>query len=96
MSILKKPVVTEKYNALAEKHNQYGFIVDKKATKDEIRKEVEKIYDVTVTEIRTMVYAGKTKTRFTKRNFVTGKTKGFKKAIVTLKEGNQIDFYSNI
>lgn len=96
MSILKKPLVTEKYTALSEKLNQYGFIVDKKATKEDIKKEIEKIYDVAVAGVRTMVYAGKTKTRYTKRNFVTGRTTSFKKAIVTLKEGNQIDFFSNI
>jgi large subunit ribosomal protein L23 len=96
MSILKKPVVTEKYTALGEKHNQYGFIVAKTATKEDIRKEIEKIYDVTVANIRTMVYAGKSKVRYSKKSFVHGKTRGFKKAVVTLKPGNQIDFYSNI
>jgi large subunit ribosomal protein L23 len=96
MSILRKPLVTEKYTALGEKLNQYGFICDKKATKDQIRAEVEKVYDVKVDEIRTMVYAGKSKTRSTKKSIVHGKTRGFKKAIVTLKEGSNIDFYSNI
>jgi large subunit ribosomal protein L23 len=96
MSILKKPLVTEKYAALNEKLNQYGFIVDRKATKEQIKAEIEKVYEVAVTGVRTMVYAGKVKNRYTKRNFVTGRTPGFKKAIVTLKDGDQIDFYSNI
>jgi len=96
MSILRKPLVTEKYTALGEKHGQYGFIVDRKATKDQIKAEVEKVYDVQVAVIRTMVYAGKTKTRYSKKTFIHGKTRGFKKAIVTLKEGSNIDFYSNI
>ena len=96
MSILRKPIVSEKYTALGEKHHQFGFIVDKKASKDQIKAEVEKVYDVKVDEIRTMVYAGKSKTRYSKKTFIHGKTRGFKKAIVTLKEGNTIDFYSNI
>ena len=96
MSILKKPLLTEKYSALTEKHNQYSFIVAKKASKDEIRKEIELLYDVKVSGIRTMVYAGKSVTRYTNKNFIHGKKNGFKKAIVTLNEGNQIDFYSNI
>jgi large subunit ribosomal protein L23 len=96
MSILRKPLVTEKYTALGEKHNQFGFICDKKATKVQIKAEIEKVYDVQVDEIRTMVYAGKSKTRYSKKSFIHGKTRGFKKAVVTLKEGNTIDFYSNI
>ncbi|MGZ5280801.1 MAG: 50S ribosomal protein L23 [Bacteroidia bacterium] len=96
MGVLKKPLLTEKYTALTEKYNHYGFIVEKRATKDEIRKEIELLYDVKVSEVRTMVYAGKTVTRHTKRNFIHGKKNGFKKAIVKLNEGNQIDFYSNI
>jgi large subunit ribosomal protein L23 len=96
MSILRKPLVTEKYTALNEKHNQVGFIVDKKATKEQIKAEVEKVYEVQVDAIRTMVYAGKSKSRYSKKTFIHGKTKGFKKAIVTLKQGSNIDFYSNI
>ena len=96
MSVLKKPLVTEKYSALGEKLNQYGFVVEKKATKVQIKKEIEKLYEVQVSAIRTMVYAGKRKTRYAKKNFVEGKTTGFKKAIVTLKDGDRIDFYSNL
>lgn len=96
MGVLKRPLVTEKYTALQEKLNQYGFIVEKRATKEEIKREIELLYDVQVAEVRTMVYAGKSVTRYTKRNFIHGKKNGFKKAIVKLTEGNQIDFYSNI
>ncbi|RZK24722.1 MAG: 50S ribosomal protein L23 [Flavobacterium sp.] len=96
MGVLKKPMVTEKYTALGEKYGHYGFIVEKRATKEEIRKEIELLYDVKVASIRTMVYAGKTVTRYTNKNFIHGKKNGFKKAIVKLNEGNQIDFYSNI
>lgn len=96
MSILKRPLLTEKYTELQEKLNQYGFIVAKKATKDQIKSEIEKIYDVSVAEVRTMIYAGKDKTRFTKKSFIKGRTSAFKKAIVKLKEGDTIDFYSNI
>ncbi len=96
MSVLKKPVASEKYTKLGEKLNQYAFIVDKKATKDIIKKEIQKVYEVTVTDIRTMTYAGKTKTRYTKKGFVEGKKPAYKKAVVTLKKGEQIDYYSNI
>ena len=96
MSVLKKPIATEKYTRLGEKLNQYAFIVDKKATKDIIKKEIQKVYDVNVTAIRTMTYLGKSKVRHTKKGFVEGKKADFKKAVVTLKKGEQLDFYSNI
>lgn len=96
MSVLKKPIITEKATRQQEKLNQYGFIVDKHATKPQIKAEIEKVYDVVVEEIRTMVYPGKSKTRYTKRNFLHGRTPAYKKAIVHLKDGDQIDFYSNI
>jgi large subunit ribosomal protein L23 len=96
MTVLKKPVVTEKFTQLGEKHGQYGFIVDKKATKEQIKAEIEKLYEVNVAAVRTMVYAGKSKTRYTKRAFINGRTPAFKKAVVTLKEGQTIDFYANI
>jgi large subunit ribosomal protein L23 len=95
MSVLKKPVVTEKYLELAKKRNQYGFICTKKATKDEIKAEVEKVYEVEVVRVNTMIYPGKSKSRFTKKGFVEGRTIAYKKAVVTLKEGQTIDFYGN-
>lgn len=82
--------------AQAEKLNRYGFIVDKRADKLQIRKEVEDLYGVKVDSVNTIRYAGKRKSRYTKAGFVEGRTNAYKKAIVTLKEGQAIDFYSNI
>jgi large subunit ribosomal protein L23 len=95
MSILRKPLITEKVSALNEK-GVYGLIVDKKANKIEIKKEVEKTYGVTVNSVNTMRYAGKRKVRHTKLGLSRGKQPAYKKALVTLKEGEVIDFYSNI
>lgn len=96
MEILQKPVITEKYSALAEKFNRYGFIVDKRANKIQIKQAVEELYGVSVASVNTMVYGGKTKSRYTKTGMIRGKANSFKKAVVTLVEGDVIDFYSNI
>jgi len=96
MSILKKPLITEKYTAISEKLNKYGFVVAKTASKDEIKKAVESMYGVKVTGINTMVYQGKSKTRFTKGGVFSGRKASFKKAVVTLEEGQKIDFFQNI
>ncbi|MEI6274777.1 MAG: 50S ribosomal protein L23 [Prolixibacteraceae bacterium] len=96
MEILIRPIVTEKMNAQAEKLNRYGFMVDKQANKFQIRKAVEEIYGVKVVSVNTMVYAGKLKSRFTKSGVITGRTNAYKKAVVTLNKGENIDFYSNI
>ena len=96
MSIIIKPVITEKMTAAGEKHNRYGFIVDRKANKIEIKQAVEKMYSVTVATVNTQNYVGKMKSRNTKSGLVTGRVSKAKKAIVTLKEGEMIDFYSNI
>lgn len=96
MSILKKPLITEKSTLLGEKLSQYGFLVDKDATKPQIIKAIETMYAVNVTGISTMVYAGKAKSRFTKKGLFEGRKPAFKKAIVTLKEGQVIDFFQNI
>jgi len=95
MDILKKPLVTEKMSSLNEK-GQYGFIVNNKANKVEIKREVEKIYGVNVESVNTMNYQGKSKSRYTKSKVITGRTPSFKKAIVTLAEGEVIDFYSGV
>ncbi len=95
MDILKKPLITEKISAMNER-GIYGFIVEKKASKPEIKKAVEKMYDVKVVEIRTMRYAGKPKTRYTKTKIVSGFSNAFKKAIVQVAEGDIIDFYGEI
>ena len=82
--------------AVAPAHNRYGFVVDKRANKIEIKNAVEQFYNVKVIDVNTMNYAGKVKSRYTKAGFLTGRTNAFKKAIVTLAEGDAIDFYANI
>jgi large subunit ribosomal protein L23 len=96
MNILIKPIVTEKMTAQGEDFNRYGFVVAKEANKLQIRQAVEELYDVKVAEVNTMRYAGKRKQRFTKSGVSVGKTSSYKKAVVTLAEGEVIDFYSNI
>ena len=96
MSIIVKPIISEKMTAQSETMNRYGFIVDKRADKIQIRKEIEELYGVNVASVNTIRYAGKRKSRYTKAGFVEGRTNAYKKAIVTLKEGEVIDFYSNI
>ena len=97
MGIIIKPIVTEKQTAITEKFpNRYGFRVSPDANKLEIKKAVEDMYGVTVESVHTMNYAGKKKSRYTKSGIINGKTSAFKKAIVTLKEGETIDFFSNI
>jgi len=94
--IIFKPIVTEKLTTLGEKLNRYGFIVDKTANKIDIKKAVQELYGVTVAEVNTLKYAGKVKSRFTKSGVITGRKNSYKKAIITLVEGEKIDFYSNI
>ena len=96
MDILIKPIVTEKMTAQGENMNRYGFVVDKNANKLQIKQAVEKTYNVSVESVNTMKYAGKNKTRNTRSGLLSGKTKSYKKAIITLAEGEVIDFYSNI
>lgn len=95
MSILKKPLVTEKVSSLNEK-GKYGFIVNADANKVEIRQAVEKQYGVNVEHVNTMNVMGKKKTRYTKTGILSGRRPGYKKAIVTLAQGEVIDFYSNV
>ncbi|MBI5011203.1 MAG: 50S ribosomal protein L23 [Bacteroidia bacterium] len=96
MEILLKPIVTEKMTSQGDKFNRYGFIVAKNANKLQIKKAVEELYSVSVDSVNTMRYGGKIKTRNTKSGLLVGKTAATKKAVVTLAEGNKIDFYSNI
>jgi large subunit ribosomal protein L23 len=96
MAILVKPLITEKMSLLGEQKGQYGFVVDTRANKTEIKAEIETMYNVEVDKIRTLVVAGKRKTRFTKSGVSNGRTSNFKKAIVSLKDGKTIDFYENI
>jgi large subunit ribosomal protein L23 len=96
MSILIKPIVTEKMTGLGDKFNRYGFIVDRNANKIQIKNAVEQLYGVTVEAVNTMRYGGKVKTRYTKSGVQSGKSVSTKKAVITLAAGNTIDFYSNI
>ncbi len=96
MNILIKPIVTEKMTDQGESLNRYGFIVRRDADKEQIKSAVESMYNVSVASVNTMVYGGKNKSRYTKGGMIKGKTNSFKKAIITLAEGDTIDFYSNI
>ena len=94
--IILKPIITEKAEMLSEKRNQYCFKVDKKANKLEIRKAVEKLYNVTVKDVNTMIVPGKERSRFTKTGVQRGTKASYKKAIVTLTAGETIDFFADI
>lgn len=96
MEALIKPILTEKMTIQGEKLNRYGFIVDPRANKLQVKSAVEQMYNVVVADVNTMNYMGKAKSRYTKAGMLTGRTNNFKKAIVTLKDGDKIDFYSNI
>lgn len=96
MAIQIFPVVTEKANAISEKGNRYTFKVSPDANKYQIISTIEQIYDVKVTGISTMNYDGKRKQRYTKSGLLRGKQSAFKKAVVTIAEGQTIDFYSNL
>lgn len=96
MEILVKPIITEKMTAQAEKLNRFGFVVDKRANKLEIKAAIEKMYGVKVESVNTQQYVGKVKSRNTKRGVATGRVNRNKKAIVTLKKGETIDFYASI
>ena len=96
MSVLIKPIITEKMTTDSELNNRYGFFVNPKANKLEIKSAVETTYGVSVKKVRTMNYGSERKTRYTKTGTRYSKTNVFKKAIVELAEGDSIDFYSNI
>jgi len=96
MGIIIKPIVSEKLTAQGEKLNRYGFVVANTANKIEIKSAIEKYYGVSVEAVNTVRYAGKIKTRNTTRGLAVGRTNSFKKAYITLKAGETIDFFSNI
>lgn len=96
MEILKKPILTEKASLLTEKLNRYAFKVDHRANKLQIKTAIEQMYGVNIEAVNTIVVSGKAKNRYTKAGFVSGKTAKYKKAIVTLKDGETIDFYGTI
>ncbi|WP_028909530.1 50S ribosomal protein L23 [Prevotella sp. AGR2160] len=97
MAFVIKPLVTEKFTKITEKFpNRFAFVVKPEANKLQIKNEIEKLYNVTVEDVNTVRYAGKRSSRYTKAGLVKGQKNAYKKAIVTLKEGDTIDFYSNI
>ncbi len=96
MGIIIKPIVTEKLSVQGEKLNRYGFIVDRKANKLQIKEEVEKLYNVTVTSVNTVNYHGKRRSRYTKSGLLRGRDNHFKKAYITVQGDDKIDLYANI
>ena len=96
MSVLIKPIITEKMTAYSELNNRYGFVVNPKANKLQIKDAIEATYGVSVKKVRTMNYGPTRKSRYTKTGVQHGKTNAIKKAIVDVVEGDIIDFYSNL
>lgn len=97
MAYIVKPLVTEKMTTITEKQNNvFGFIVRPEANKLQIKSEVEARYNVNVKSVRTMNYAGKNKSRYTRSGLIKGRSNAYKKVLVTLGDGETIDFYSNI
>jgi large subunit ribosomal protein L23 len=94
--VLIRPVITEKVNQQTEKLNRYCFVVDKKSNKLEIKKAVEEFYGVTVADVNTVVVPAKSKMRYTKAGFISGRKPSYKKAIITVAKGETIDLYANI
>jgi len=96
MEVLKKPLLTEKVSQLTDKLNRYAFIVDPRANKIQIKGAIETMYGINVVAVNTMRYVGKLKSRNTKAGPVSGRAAKYKKAIITVKDGETIDFYSTI
>jgi len=96
MSIIIKPIITEKITKEGEVFNRFGFVVDKKANKVQIKKAVEAAYGISVVTVNTMNYRADRTTKYTKSGLISGKTNSYKKAIVQVKDGETIDFYNNI
>ncbi len=94
--ILIRPIITEKATQLAEQQGKYSFVVDKRANKIEIKKAVEAFYNVQVQAVNTHVLPAKVKRRNTRSGVLLGRVSGYKKAIVTLAPGEEIDFYGDI
>ena len=95
-TILIKPIITEKAETLSEANKQYSFVVDKRSNKIEIRKAVEGMYSVNVASVNTMVMPAKAKSRNTRAGVVKGHISPYKKAIVKLADGEEIDFFGDI
>ncbi|TXB61933.1 50S ribosomal protein L23 [Phaeodactylibacter luteus] len=95
-TILVKPLITEKTERLSDQLGKYTFVVNKDANKIEIKKAIEDMYQVTVEEVKTLIMPAKTKNRSTRSGILTGRKAAFKKAVVTLADGEEIDFYGDI
>ncbi|MDZ7260976.1 MAG: 50S ribosomal protein L23 [candidate division KSB1 bacterium] len=93
--ILIKPILTEKMLKLQESQSKYAFMVDRRATKIDIKRAVQKKFDVTVKHVRTINVKGKTKRMNTRRGITRGQRPDWKKAIITLREGDSIDFFES-
>ena len=96
MSIIVKPIITEKITKDGEVFNRFGFVVDKKANKVQIKKAVEATYGVSVVSVNTMNVRPDRTTKYTKSGLISGKSNAYKKAIVQVQQGETIDFYNNI
>ena len=96
MSIIIKPIITEKITKDGEVFNRFGFIVQKTANKVQIKKAIEAAFGITVVAVRTMNYRADRSVKYTKSGLISGKTNAYKKAIVQVQEGETIDFYNNI
>ena len=96
MELFKKPLLTEKATQLTDKLNRYTFKVDHRANKLQIKEAVEKMFGVNIVAVNTQKYVGKLKSRNTKAGMVSGRAATYKKAIITLKDGEVIDFYNTI
>ena len=96
MSIIIKPIITEKITKDGEIFNRFGFVVDKNANKIQIKNAVEAAFGVNVVNVNTMNYRADRSVKYTKSGLISGKTNAEKKAFVKVKEGESIDFYNNI
>ena len=96
MNVIIKPIITEKMTKDGEIFNRFGFVVDKKANKIQIKKAIEAAYGVTILSVNTMNVRPDRTTKYTKSGLISGKTNAIKKAIVQVQEGETIDFYNNI
>ncbi|WP_370897430.1 50S ribosomal protein L23 [Chryseobacterium gossypii] len=94
MSVIIKPVISEKANYLTDLRGAYSFLVDTKANKIQIKKAVEEAFGVKVADVRTMIYAPKVSAKYTKKGLQVGKTNKLKKAVITLAEGEVIDIFA--
>lgn len=94
--ILIRPIITEKAEKLSDDAGTYSFVVDKAANKIEIRKAVEEMYNVTVSSVNTMIIPAKMKVRTTRTGVQQGRKPAFKKALVTLMPGEEIDLFGDL